>query len=120
MDALQEQVADLDYAIGDRVNTLMHRHGFTRKTLGAMLGIGPSAMSLKVGGQRPWSATEVQVAASHLNVSVAVLFGDEPMPEPTRPAAITKLDPKRNADRRTLDYGSDGSNVTQMFGKVSA
>lgn len=109
MYALQEEVANLDYAIGDRINTLLHRHSLTRKTFGAKLGIGPSGMSLKIGGRRTWSATEVKIAADILGVKVGVLYGEDPMPDPARPTVVTPLDPSKNAKMRTLDYRAVGS-----------
>ena len=115
MDALQEEVADLDYAIGDRVNTLMHRHGYTRKAFGAKLGLGQSGMSLKISGQRTWTATEVCLAAGYLGVTVSVLYGDEPMPEPTRPATVTALDVSRNIEKELRFDNSHRAIVTQIF-----
>lgn len=97
MDAKRQEAADnLDYAIGDRVNTLMRRHGHTRKSLGEVFGLGDSAMSLKLSGKRQWSAYDVKLAAGEFQVTVGVLYGTEPMPEPIRPARVTPIGtPKR-------------------------
>jgi hypothetical protein len=116
MDALEQTIIDIDYAIGDRVNTLMHRHGYTRKAFGLLLGLGQSAMSLKVGGHRPWTAMEVKVAADVLKVNVAVLYGDEAMPEPTRPATVTTLDTSKNAVGPT---GLDPVTSTVEYGRLA-
>lgn len=114
----QEAADDLDYAIGDRVNTLMRRRGYTRKSMGVVFGLGESAMSLKLNGKRTWSAFDVRLAADELNVTVAVLYGDEPMPEPTRPARITSIDTTKNAgNQRTTDYGYEDSVVHVDFGR---
>ncbi len=103
MDTLGAIADNIDYGIGDRVNTLMRRKGYTRETFGALFGIGASAMSLKINGKRTWAAWEVRVAADNLGVSVAVLYGDEPMPEPARPAVVTEIDTTKNAERQRTD-----------------
>jgi hypothetical protein len=88
MDLERETVDDLDYEIGDRVNTLMRRQRHTRQSLGAILGIGPSAMSMKLSGRRTWTARDVKVAAHALEVTVGVLYGEEPMPRAVRLAVV--------------------------------
>jgi len=97
MRAKSEQADDIDYAIGDRVNTLMRRANFTREGFGSIFGISGSAMSLKLAGKRTWAAWEVRRAADTLAVAVAVLYGDEPMPEPTRPARVIDMSTKQKA-----------------------
>lgn len=104
MDTLSKVVSEIDYAIGDRVETLMRRAGYNKTTLGRVFQLSPSAMSLKLRGQRSWSAVDVSLAAATVGVRVAVLYGEEPMPEPTLPARVTPLDTSKNAaNRRAQD-----------------
>lgn len=94
----RDQAYDLYYAIGDRADTLRRRRRMTQKQLGMTIGITESAMSYKLSGQNPWTAYEVATVARALAVTIGVLYGDEPMPEPTRPARITRIDTSKNAD----------------------
>lgn len=104
---MSKVVSEIDYAIGDRVNTLMRRAGMNRTDMGHEFSLSPSAMSLKLRGYRAWSANDVRLAARLLRVRMAVLLGEEPMPEPTLPAPVTLLDPSRNANRPLSDYSDD-------------
>ena len=97
MEAEQQNVVDLDYAIGERVDTLRRRFGYSHDEFGAILGVGGSAVSLKLRGKRGWSAMDVKTSADVLGVRVAVLYGDEPMPEPTRPGLLRVLDTSKNS-----------------------
>ena len=103
MEALSKVVSEIDYAIGDRVNTLMRRAGMNRTDMGHEFTLSPSAMSLKLRGYRSWSANDVQHAARLLDVRMAVLLGEEPMPEPTLPAPVTQLDTARNSGKLRSD-----------------
>ena len=93
----EQIVSELDYAIGDRVETLMRRAGYNRTSLGHVFDLGASAMSLKLRGRRAWSVVDLQRASAILGVRMAVLVGEEPMPEPTLPAVVTVLDTSKNA-----------------------
>ncbi|GAB3805588.1 hypothetical protein GCM10028798_27700 [Humibacter antri] len=92
-----------NYAIGDNVATLRRRNKMTLKQVGALIGVGESAASLKLNGINPWQAHEVRILADHFGVKVGVLFGDDPMPNPTAPARIRRLDSTRNAKRPLSD-----------------
>ncbi len=103
VDPISTIVSEIDYAVGDRVETLMRRAGYNKTTLGRVFNVSPSAMSLKLRGKRAWSIADIQLAARTLNVRMAVLLGEEPMPEPTLPAPVVQLDVTRNAERQTKD-----------------
>lgn len=70
----------VDELIGERVHTIMWRSKIPQKEIGALLGIDQSAVSKKLRGQRAWSADDLVRVARRLNVSVGVLFGEEPPP----------------------------------------
>lgn len=93
----------LHYAIADRASTLRRRRGMTLTQCGNIMGVTESSASLKFSGKGKWSAWEVQQMADTFGVSVAVLYGDESMPEPTRPATVTELDTSKNANRVISD-----------------
>ena len=87
------------YAIADRASTLRRRRGMTLTQCGAIMGVTESSASLKFSGKGKWSAWEVRRMADTFEVTVGVLYGDEPMPEPNRPATVTTLDTTKNANR---------------------
>ena len=96
---VDDREADLYYALADRARTLRGRMpGLTLSKCGNLMGVTESMASLKFKGSK-WSAFEVRVMAEAFGVHVGVLYGDEPMPEPTRPAMVTTLDPSKNAQR---------------------
>lgn len=99
--------ADFDYAVSDRIGTLRKRVGVTQRQLALAIGITESSMSDKLH-LGPWNAWELSVIAPMLNTSIDVLYGVDPMPEPTRPARVTRLDPKRNARKITNGYLAAG------------
>lgn len=112
---IEDREADLYYQLADRARTLRGRNPqLTLAVCGNLMGVTESMASLKFKGSK-WSAFEVRAIADAFKVSTAVLYGDEPMPEPTRPASVTALDVARNADRRTTDYGSEGSVIHVDF-----
>lgn len=103
--AVEQAVSVIDYTIGENVDTLRKRAGFTKDALGARFGVGGSAMSLKISGKRAWSAQDVQFAAELFGVRMAQLQGEEAMPEPDSPATITDI-ATRGRKTRSKEYGS--------------
>ena len=117
-EATNEIEADFYYALADRARTLRgRRNDLTLTRCGALMGVTEGMASLKFKGSK-WSSFEVRVMADAFGVSPAVLYGDEPMPEPTRPAMVTKLDPSKNADRPTKDYGFEVSPVISIIDRL--
>lgn len=114
--AVEQAVSVIDYTIGENVDTLRKRAGFTKDALGARFGVGGSAMSLKISGKRAWSAQDIQFAAELFGVRMAQLQGEESMPEPDAPATVTDITTK-NRMRRTPDYGSDTWATITSIGK---
>ena len=106
VEEVEAEEADFYYALADRARTLRGRHSeLTLARCGALMGVTESMASLKFKGAK-WSAFEVEVMAKAFKVSPSVLFGSESMPEPVRPARVTKLQPKS----RTLVPKVAGSN----------
>jgi len=66
--------ADYDAIIGENVHQLMWRSRETQTSLAPRLGIGQSALSLKLRGARPWSSNEIAMVALHFRVSIGDLF----------------------------------------------
>lgn len=91
--AVEEAVSEIDYTIGDNVNTLRRRARLTNAALGRHFSISASAMSLKLSGKRAWSSVDTQLAARLFGVRMAQLQGEEPMPEPTTPAVVAEIVP---------------------------
>jgi transcriptional regulator with XRE-family HTH domain len=89
--AVAEAVSVIDYVIGENVDTLRKRRGFTNETLGAKFGVTGPAISLKLRGRRAWSAADVKFAADLLGVRMGVLYGEEPMPEPGADINVTSI-----------------------------
>ena len=120
MDAMTEIATpdpegEMEYAIGDRASTLRRRAGLTLVECGRIIGVTESSASLKFNGKGKWSAWEVHEMAATLGVTVSVLYGDEPMPEPTRPATVTTLDVSRNIEKELRSDNSHRAIVTQIF-----
>ncbi len=118
---LEEREADLYYALADRARTLRGRNPqLTLAKCGDLMGVTESMASLKFKG-RKWSAFEVRVMADAFGVKTSVLYGDDPMPEPTRPAIISTIDTGRNVGRMGLEPMTDGSWVAPVtpIGRVS-
>jgi hypothetical protein len=100
---LEDREADLYFALADRARTLRGRNPrLTLAVCGELMGITESMASLKFKGSK-WSAFEVRVMADAFQVKTGVLYGDEPMPEPTRPAVITVLDTSKNVGPTGLE-----------------
>lgn len=99
------EVADItDVIIGENVATLRRRANLTVKQVGDLIAVGESAASYKIKGTNPWKAKEVRILADRFHVSVGVLYGDDPMPLPTAPARVTRLDPSKNSGKNMNRY----------------
>lgn len=94
-EAVAKAVSVIDYTVGEITDTLRRRAGMTTAALGERFGLSASAMSLKLRGQRAWSARDIHDAAQMFGVRMAVLTGEEPMPDPTSPAIITDFSAAR-------------------------
>ena len=67
---------ELDAQIGRIVEMLLSLVGVHNAELAARLGISPQAMSSKLKGKRPWSATEIKATADALGFPTALLYAD--------------------------------------------
>jgi transcriptional regulator with XRE-family HTH domain len=69
----------LDKRIGERVAARMREANVTQTQLGAAIGTDQGSTSRRIRGLIAWKASDVEVAAQLLGVSVAYLMsGDEP------------------------------------------
>lgn len=64
----------VDFVIGENVHRLMWRNQDTQKSIGQMLGLTQSALSLKLRGKRPWFASEIDQLAKHYRKTRDELF----------------------------------------------
>jgi hypothetical protein len=55
-----------------------------------VIGVDPTRFGRRLRGERSWSADETAAAARYLEVSVAVLFGEEPTPEGWAPSGSNR------------------------------
>lgn len=100
-EAVNAAVSGIDFTVGENVNTLRRRAGMTNATLGRMFRLSSPAMSLKLRGLRAWSARDIQAASEVFGVRMAQLQGEEPLPAPTAPGRITRMDERRKEDGPT-------------------
>lgn len=105
-EALARAVSVIDFTIGENVDTMRRRSGLTTAALGERFGVSASAMSLKLRGQRSWSAQDLHDASRLFSVRIAVLIGEEPLPDPSAPAVVSDFAvarAKRSLVRRELE-----------------
>lgn len=76
---------DIDRVISENVTLLIYRANDSKFVVANELGISPSALSHKLKGRRPWSATEIDTLARRFNVSRDALFARVPGLDPNRP-----------------------------------
>lgn len=67
----------LDVAIGERVRLALWRARLTQLQLAEALGVDQAAVSRRLRGQTPWKASDVEVAAKLLDLTVADLMAPE-------------------------------------------
>jgi transcriptional regulator with XRE-family HTH domain len=72
-----------DVVIGARIHHVMWRRRISQVELADVLGIAQPTLSKKLRGQRPWTTSELILAARTLGISIGWLFG-----ETDEPAAI--------------------------------
>jgi transcriptional regulator with XRE-family HTH domain len=66
----------VDSEIGRRVFHRMWDMKVTQTQIGQRIGVGQSALSKKLRGDRPWYSSELRDVAAILGVSVGYLFGE--------------------------------------------
>lgn len=64
----------LDAWVGHTVRVLAQKNDIPLRTVAECIGITPSALTGKLNGQRPWSATEVLALANLFDTDVSRLY----------------------------------------------